>query len=388
MIALPLIGYALLGASLAYHATTLACSLRWKRHSREIESIARSGLTTWPGVTIFKALCGADPEHEENLRSFCELDYPSYQVIFGALDPNDPGLEAAYRLQSIYPGLDIKLVAGGPIRGENRKVSTLLAMEPHARHEIFVFADSDMRVAPTYLKSVVVPFGLPQVGLVTCPYRGFGPRGLPSILEALGIGAEFIPSAFLAYFAFSVRMAFGSTIALRRDLLEQTGGLEGLADLLADDYALADRVRRAGRGVHLSSVVVDDTLGRESMGNVWRRRLRWARTSRSLRPGPYWGLFITYTTPLALLSILLSGPTFGSLSTAAGSVCVRTAIALAIARFATADSALIRWGFLTPFSDLFGMAVWIASLTSRSVHWRGQSFIVRRDGSLERRETT
>jgi ceramide glucosyltransferase len=224
--------------------------------------------------------------------------------------------------------------------------------------------------------------------LVTCPYRGFRPRGLPSILEALGIGAEFIPSAFLAYYAFSVRMAFGSTIAIRRDLLEQTGGLEALTDLLADDFMLADRVRKAGREVHLSSYVVDDALGKEAMGTVWSRRLRWARTSRSLRPGPYWGVFITYTTPLALLYVLLSGLTSISLMTAAGSICLRIIIALVIARFATADSSLLRWGILTPLSDLFGMAVWVVSLMSRTVRWRGESFVVRRDGSLERQRTT
>ena len=38
-----------------------------------------------PGVTVLKPLCGDEVELLENLRSFCDQDYPDYQVVFRAV---------------------------------------------------------------------------------------------------------------------------------------------------------------------------------------------------------------------------------------------------------------------------------------------------------------
>src|SRR5229473_8146198 len=48
--------------------------------------------------TILKPLRGTDPEQYENFRSFCQQDYPEYQIVFGSLDPDDVGLASARRL--------------------------------------------------------------------------------------------------------------------------------------------------------------------------------------------------------------------------------------------------------------------------------------------------
>src|SRR5580658_196507 len=46
-----------------------------------------------PPVTIFKPLKGLDEELDQNLRSFFQLDYPSYQLLFCVADADDPAID-------------------------------------------------------------------------------------------------------------------------------------------------------------------------------------------------------------------------------------------------------------------------------------------------------
>ena len=57
-------------------------------------------------VTILKPVCGLDPGLYGNLRSFCEQDYPAYQVLFGVRDPNDPAIPVVERVIRDGPDLD------------------------------------------------------------------------------------------------------------------------------------------------------------------------------------------------------------------------------------------------------------------------------------------
>ena len=55
-----------------------------------------------PHVTILKPVRGMDAHAYANFVSFCRLDYPAdrVQLLFSALDPDDPALELAERLQA------------------------------------------------------------------------------------------------------------------------------------------------------------------------------------------------------------------------------------------------------------------------------------------------
>lgn len=51
-------------------------------------------------------------------------------------------------------------------------------MVAEAAYEYLVISDSDVRVSPNYLRDVVRPLLQPEVGLVTCLYRGLPTGGL------------------------------------------------------------------------------------------------------------------------------------------------------------------------------------------------------------------
>ncbi len=382
----------LLGGSLCayvfYALASLAAVFRWKK------AALPPNLNYFPAVTIYKPLAGVDSEAWQNFVSFCHLDYPAdrVQLLFGTLDPLDPALPLVERLKSEFPHLDIGVVTGGdPARGHNRKVCNLLSMQPHAKYALLVLCDSDMRVRPDYLRRVVAPFrpaadnaSSRPVGLVTCPYRGCHPRSLSAMLEALGIGADFIPSAMVSRMLEGVGFAFGSTIALPKSVLAEIGGFEGLADQLADDFRLGEGAKKAGYEVVLSDYVVEDMLGKEAFSAMWARRLRWAKTTRSCRPRGYAGAIVTHGFALALLFLLMTGASALGWGVFFSVLGLRLLTAALIAAYATDDANVIRCLWLLPLSDVLSFALYGASFFSNRILWRGIPFRLYRGGRLER----
>src|ERR1700758_2882048 len=131
-----------------------------------------------PSVSLFKPLHGAEPDLEAHLATFFEQDYPKYEILFGARVASDMGLEAARRVAKRYPHVPVKFVLTGEPWQINAKVCTLELMEKAAAHDVFIISDSDVRVAPNYLRDVMAPFADEKVGAVTCLYRGVAEQGL------------------------------------------------------------------------------------------------------------------------------------------------------------------------------------------------------------------
>ncbi len=128
--------------------------------------------TQRPPVTILKPLCGDEPLLEEALASFCRLSYPEFQLVLGVQDPRDPALGVVARVRQRFPHADIVVVTDPVVHGPNRKVSNLINMLPAARHDLLVFADSDLHVATDYLQLVIDALLQPGVGLVTTVSTG------------------------------------------------------------------------------------------------------------------------------------------------------------------------------------------------------------------------
>ena len=347
----------------------------WRRASVEAE-------TDYPTITLFKPICGEDPELLDNLRSFCRQDYPRFQILIGALEEDDPGLSAALQLQSEWPELDLKVISGRPPAGCNLKVSTLAMMSAFATGDIWVLSDSDMRAKPDYLRRVTAPFRDPAVGLVTCPYRGIKALGAASRLEALGIGADFMPSVLLTRKMEGMSFAFGSTIAIRRAVMNEIGGFTAIADVLADDYWLGRHTANLGYRVVLSDYGMDCVLGHERLKAMLARRLRWAKTVRVCMPAGYAGLAITYSIAIAL-SALLIHPTALILWLAAVALLSRIVTVGMISFLATKDFTVIRNLWLLPINDILSLVIWAISFFGNTITWRGQRFFLLKDGRLQ-----
>jgi ceramide glucosyltransferase len=342
-----------------------------------------------PPVALVKPLYGLDRELEENLRSFCLQDYPSYEILFAVRQLSDPAVGVVRRLQESFPLIPMRLLALGEPTYLNAKVHGLEAMTEAAAHAILVITDSDVRVAPDYLRSVVAPLTGENVGMVTCISRGAAGRSLWSRLEALSMNTHFVPGILTAWVLIGVEFSLGPTMVVRKSDVEKIGGMKILADYLADDFVLGEKIAQTGRKVALAGAVPDHLVCNESLAASLRHRLRWERSSRRSRPAGYVGQLFMHTLPLGLLawaaapagSLLGPALVIGALGTRAmlGWVTCR-----GVLRDFSGHGDYRRDWWLLPLQDLLSFGIWCWAFFGREIEWRGARFRVLRGGRLER----
>jgi ceramide glucosyltransferase len=339
-----------------------------------------------PAVSIFKPLKGVDPEIYDSFRSHCDQDYPAdYEIIFGVSETDDPAVPVVRRLQQEFPQRQIQLVLCSERLGLNIKVSNLVQMMRTARYDCLIVNDSDIRVDSGYLRRIVTPLNDPDIGVVTCLYRGIASRTLGSCLEALGISTDFAAGVLVAqYKEGGLHFGLGSTLAFWRRGLQDIGGFESLLDYLADDYELGKRISDLGRRVELSEVVVETFLPPYTLRQFFQHQLRWARAIRDSRPGGYIGLLFTFGLPWAILAALTNYREIWSWGLLALVVALRIAVALVVGVKVLGDRQVLSWLFLLPARDLMAVVVWITSFGGNTIHWRGDWFTLK-NGKLVQR---
>lgn len=344
---------------------------------RFMRSGRRRAVAFTPPVSILKPLRGVDPQMYESFRSHCVQGYPEYEIIFGVGEADDPAVEAVHRLMLEFPQCHIQLVVCPEVLGNNRKTSNLVQMLPQAKYDHLLINDSDIYVTPDYLRRVMAPFKRPQVGMVTCPYRGIAADTLGSKLESLGISTDFIAGVLAArQIENGIHFALGSTLAISRTALEAIGGLRPLVDYLADDFELGNRTSRAGFEVVLADVVVETHLPAYSFRGFFEHQLRWARSTRDSRRMGYIGLILTFGLPWAILGIVLSSGAWWAGAVLAAALGLRIAVALQVGLGVVHDRAVWRHLWLLPLRDLIAFWVWFASFADNKVRWRGDIFVL------------
>ena len=358
----------------------LYCSAAWWLLRRWQELRPTPGV--WrPAVSVLKPLCGAEEGLYECLHSFFRQSYPDLQLVFGVRDATDPALGVVAHLRREFPQRDVAVVIDGRLHGENPKASNLINMLPHARHPVLVISDSDVLVGDGYLDAIVQALSPPDVGSVTCLYRGRGRSGLWSRLAALFINDWYFPSVLMSHALGNDSFASGATIALRRETLQAIGGFQVICDHLADDWVLCDRVRALGLQTVLSRFVVQIEIGEETFTSHAIRELRWMRTIRTVAPLGYAFMVLSMPLPVALLGVLLAGGSDGTLVLGALTLATRTGIHLEQRRRmgqAASGYDLV----LLPLRDALLLAMWIAGFLGRGIGWRGRRYRLRTGGSL------
>ena len=234
-----LLGIAFLGtfSSTIFLFMVLVAAARWRRGARaEQRAAAATAESSLPSVTIFKPVHGMEAQLEENLESFFQQDYPAFEIILGARDANDAGLQLADKIRRRYPQVKSQLVVSGPPTWPNAKVFSLSKMIPCSSNDYFVISDSDVRVSRNFLRDVIPALLDSKIGLITCPYRGVTAGDFWSTLEALGMSVEMPSGVMVAEMLEGIRFALGPAVALRRDALEKIGGIASTADYYSDDF--------------------------------------------------------------------------------------------------------------------------------------------------------
>ncbi len=357
------------GSSTAYLALCLAHAARFR------PGMPRAPGRDLPPLTVLKPLHGDEPRLEEALRSFCTQSYPGkLQIVFGVADPTDTAVPLVERLIEQFPDLDLVLVRGTGGRGTNRKVANLLGMLPVARHGLLALSDSDVLLAgPDHLAAVAAELELPSppnglpAGAVTCLYRAWPMPDAASRFAGMHIDHHFLTSALVARRFGPPDTCYGKLTMLRRDTLDTAGGLDALADQVADDAALGWMLRKAGYGVRVSMLLAR-TVVSETAGSLWRHELRWARTVRSTEPAGHAMTIITHCLPIVAVAAAVQ-PDAVTAGAAVILLALRTALHRVMARRLGTDPAPV-WQIAGREAACF--AIWLASYAQRTVEWQGR----------------
>jgi ceramide glucosyltransferase len=383
-----LLGIAVLGiaSSTVFLCMVLVAAIRWRREARVARNVAAATPeSSLPPVTIFKPVHGMEARLEENLESFFRQDYPSFEVILGARDANDAGLQVAERVCRRHPAVNSRIVVSGPPTWPNAKVFSLSKMIPFSANDYFVISDSDVRVSPNFLRDVIPTLLDHRIGLVTCPYRGVPAGDFSSVLEALGMSVEMPSGVMVAEMLEGIRFALGPAVALRRDGLDKIGGIAATADYYSDDFILGNLIWAAGYKVIFSHHIIQHVLTPRSWGRTLGDQLRWMKSTRFSRPLGHVGTGLTYAMPFGVLGLIAAaalGQSRLGWGLFAAAFLNRALQSLAVGWGTIGDPRALYLAWLYPLRDFVGFFIWLGSFTSRTFFWRGETYRFSKGGRI------
>ncbi|MGH9337195.1 MAG: glycosyltransferase, partial [Vicinamibacteria bacterium] len=360
---------------------SVGSAFRYRRYARKAAPASKGIATTGrlPSVTLFVPCCGEEEGLEENLESLLVQDYPEFRARFIVESSADGAVPVIERLLERHSGRG-GLVIAGAARGRSQKVHNLLAaIQDAPESEVLVFADSDGRPEPGWLKLLVPALDRAKVG-VASTYRFYLPE--PATFATL-LRSVWNASVLTLLGDHHHNFAWGGSMAMRRDVFERIGVVDVWQNALSDDYAVTHAVRRAGLKVEFVPQCLVATGGRVGFIDL----LSWSARQIAITR-VYWpALFrVAAVTHLLFTTFLVLAPLAGFfrlwtaiLVLAFWSGVVRAG---AIADLAPQWRRGIQrhfWAYslMVPLAAFLTMQGVLRALSSRRVEWRGKIYEMR-----------
>ena len=363
-------------APLAYYAIAIFSAWRFFRTARSAPPPA--GFT--PAVSNLKPIRGLDPDAYANFASFCYQDYPEYELVFCVGERDDPALPAIDELRRAFPARSIRVLYGSGREAANDKVAKLDRLVAEAAHEVVVISDSDVRVSPDYLRTLVAALADPKVGATTCFYVTAQERTFADRLHSTGMLSDFYAGIIVAWQLDGVKFALGPTIATTRERLAGFGGYRAIENLPGDDLLVGRLIAGQGYEVKLLPYTVETVADFASMRELIVKRLRWIVVMRHMRPWGHFGLLFTQAVPWLVVALVFAPPAI-ALAYWATYLAMRWLLTWMIAVRGLHQPGVARKLWLVPLWDAVAFGIWAASFTRRGIRWRGRDYTIQ-NGAL------
>uniref|UniRef100_A0A3B5A0K4 ceramide glucosyltransferase n=1 Tax=Stegastes partitus TaxID=144197 RepID=A0A3B5A0K4_9TELE len=217
------------------------------------------------GVSLLKPLKGVDPNLISNLETFFTLDYPKYEILLCVQDQDDPAVDVCKKLLGKYPNVDARLFIGGKKVGINPKINNLMPGYEAAKYGLVWICDSGIR---DDREGGVGPWV--AMLLLTCFQVYFGTSHPRSYISANVTG---------------IKCVTGMSCLMRKDVLDQAGGLVAFAQYIAEDYFMAKAIADRGWKFSMATQVALQNSGSYSIGQFQSRMIRWTKLRINMLPG-------------------------------------------------------------------------------------------------------
>jgi ceramide glucosyltransferase len=328
-----------------------------------------------PPVSIIVATRETEPEFRERLAELANLAYPDFEIILAA-ERAEPGVERAIAGLSAVQPARVRVCVDGTRHTFNPKLNVQVAAYRAAAHDLVLMTDDNVRSPPDRVDALL-PYLGGEIGLVSAAAVAVEPEGLAAEIEAAfqnGYGARFL----LAGDRLGCSVAMGKTLLFRRSDLDRAGGILALAQGMAEDSAIRERLRAIGLGTALAPTPALQPLGRRRFATVFARQLRWMGARRWHTPAAFWteplhgAVFCGIAAGLAAQWLLGGGFAFALAATwlawfANEFACTR-ALGWPVFR---------RYPLAFALRELLLPTMWAATLAARTVAWRGNEIPLR-----------
>lgn len=347
----------------------------------------------FPGASLIVPCKGLDFEFEKNIQALFDQDYPDFEIIFVTDRENDPAFARLLKLMKANPHVRSRLATAGRNEGRSQKINNQLKgvsmVDPDT--EILVFADSDIRPGPLFMKHLVQPLADRSVGLAT-GYRWYVPQkgGLWSVLRSAwnGGGLVFLTDPRANY-------AWGGAMAITRNNFEKCRVNDAWQNALTDDFSMCRAVGDCG----LKTQFVPRCLVATHEDCSFAEMLEWTNRqtviTRVYHPRLWKKIAITHglgnsalLLGISLLFISISGISSDPLITfsallmltiapmeMAGAVVLKPAVGKMLPGHKSRLRRL-SWKYLVlaPAASMLGLANIVYSIFTRRITWRGTTY--------------
>jgi ceramide glucosyltransferase len=345
-------------------------------------------------VSILQPILSGDPTLPQTLGHNL-AGHSTYACEFlWLVDEDDAaGQEICAALIAAHPGVTVRLfLQPAPPQGVNPKTIKLVNGLAAANGDVICVLDDDTMLPDGGLEQCLPYLDRPGAGLAFgLPYQvNFGSTW--SSLIALFVNANSLPT-YVPYASLHEPATInGMFYALRRSVLDQMGGFSGLEPILADDFAVARRVR--GHGLHLVQTPLRHAISTQvpSLRRYLSLMQRWFVFPREslLRHLPWREQGLVYVLALAptLLPLLLL---LGLLIWPSPLLAALLALYFltSYAAFLHLDHAYLghptptTWSLIVPVLQVvFPLQILAALLLPQRITWRGHVMQVERGGSF------
>src|SRR5271165_7289677 len=379
---LSLIHFTILGMAvipLIYYSLALFSAWQFFRSAHKTSPLA----SYTPPVSNLKPIRGLDPDAYENFASFCRQDYPEYEIVFCVGDASEPALPTIQRLMRDFPECQIRVLMGSGRVATNDKVAKLARLTAEAKYETVVMSDSDVRVQPDYLRTIVAGMADPKVGAVTCFYAPIPNEEKTFVqrVQSVGMLSDFYAGILVARQLDGVKFALGPTIATTRTRLAGFGGSEAIKNRPADDLLVGRLIAEQGYEVELLAYAISTVADYGSMRDLFHKRLRWIVVMRHLRPWGHLGLLLTQGLPWSLIAVAIRPSPGVALGYLGAYSALRFAMTWTVGIWGLKQDVLWKKLALIPVWDALAFVIWLTSFTRNSIRWRDSEYYIR-DGTL------